>query len=434
MTAPTRAHRALRCALVACLAVLASFSSAAPAAFAIDEAGITAGTTDDVKTATILGNEWEKLATEPVFTSRGGWVGGNKFVTNPASRLGIVEPDVDVLSETYLISEPGRLYSGAITFETRIHGSRVDTDGAGGIQPARWTAFEAVTYCRYGDLITSPVYKTYMGWIGWDARSRTREIGTLEHAVNGCGTRNGVAPRLVAIELYAHTLVQANNPINAVSGQLLSNSNPSRANPNYPSDNFLVPGYTVLETSRHVWYAGLNHSYAPYDSDLPDYGDGNPGVGCAVNPNAAECDVLDRWKPYDDATDFDKVCSGAPAAEWLSFGWLPEWIGHYTSCLFKPKAGFPSDPVMYELEQSTVGTVTTQIKSVATALPQAESCGVLFTSNALGSPMSLDTCSWGDWSSAKTWIGYAAIVLAGLNGLNMLLGTIMSRSMRPDGD
>lgn len=390
-------------------------------------AGAAADTSEPVE-LTGPSQNWTMFPRDVQYVNRGGWSGGNKFVTNPNSQIAPVMDGATLLSETYVISEPYVSESGSLGVSVSLEGGRPDSDGPGGLVPVRWVAVETVFYCKSSVTGVPPNKTMYSGRYAWDGRARTTEVPVLGHTAKGC---DGSYLNVVAIEFFAHTLVNANETFEAGSGNA-GNTTRSPNNPAYRSGCILDKCDWVFgETMRTVWYPGLDLDYTPFDNMLTDYGDDEFGAVCVVNPAAAQCDVVNRWAPYQAAASFDKVCAGAPGAVWNDWSWIPEWMGHYTRCLFVPKAGFPVDPVRWELENSSLGEVFDASNRAVSALPRGETCGVIFDSDIAGVPFRLDTCAWSAWSSAKQYIGMAMMILAGVAGLNLLVGVFTNREMRP---
>lgn len=372
------------------------------------------------------------LPTSAKYPNSGGWSGGNKYVTDPTSILGAMAPKRVMLSETFVISEPYRTASGKAQVEIKVQGSRVDTDGTGGIEPVRWGAIETVFYCK-SPVSGSPVTTTYFGSVHWNAQAYGWAVPLQTWQFTGCD----LGTELVAVELYAHTRI---NRVAGPNGNMaefnsLQQSTPSLANPGYKTATscYVDCTFVVGETMRTVWYPGLFIDYTPFDNALKDFGDGNPGAICLANPNAAQCQVVNLWAPYDKAASW-AVCEGAPDASITSLDWLPGLVGHYVKCLFVPSAGFPMTPVLWEIDNSELGESKKTIEGVVAALPHKESCGVVMDTSIQGVPLRLDTCAWSAWAPAKTYITMAAFILAGFASLNLLLSVLLRREMRTDGE
>lgn len=131
---------------------------------------------------------------------------------------------------------------------------------------------------------------------------------------------------------------------------------------------------------------------------------------------------------YDDAANFDLACADPPAAEWLSFGWLGPWVGHYVNCLFDPGAGFRLAPVETALHDSFVGDLQ-DFGDGLSDLSFTGKCGVLFTatpSPLLGQGLTVDTCStwWNSFPVVRTVLGIGVAVGAALLSSNLLVGAI----------
>lgn len=128
------------------------------------------------------------------------------------------------------------------------------------------------------------------------------------------------------------------------------------------------------------------------------------------------CDVyMDAINPDGDwATDFDYVCSNPPAASWTSFDWLPNWVGHYTNCLFVPQLGFPAGMVQEAANETGLGDASTIVSDIGDALPAGESCGQLVSGDvAFMGQIDIDTCNW-TWASPMKLVLTIAVWILGV--------------------
>lgn len=385
---------------------------------AVVSAGPASAHTDDpVKTTGMRVPASALALTKATYPNRGGWSGGNKWIASPTSYLSPTMSTHGVrLSETYGISEPYN-NNGYNQMRVQYKGSRQDPDGVGGQAVERAMAFEAIWYCGRAD--TNAYTTVYSGFIFHN----TIDYWPYDGVLDGC---SGSYDRVIAVELWA---AQEFTGSAADGGSIsLGPNEPSLHNPRVRAAEPFNGRIQVQSWMRSVWYPGLSVDYTPFDAQLPDYSDGNVPPVCISDPTRAECQAVNRWKPYEQAASWD-VCSGAPAAEWLSFSWIPDFVKHYAICLFKPAAGFPADPVLWELENSSLGDVKVQVENVVTALPHSESCGTLIDSQLYGTPFRISTCSMSTWSEAKTFIGIGMIVFASLAGLNLVLGTLLDKNL-----
>lgn len=133
-------------------------------------------------------------------------------------------------------------------------------------------------------------------------------------------------------------------------------------------------------------------------------------------------------KPYIDAASFEVVCKDAPEAEWLSFGWLGPWVGHYAKCLFNPTAGLNLKPV----EARFAGTFVKDVIDVGGGLgdlTMPQTCGVLLSTQPsvlMGEAITVNTCEgfWNQLGGMRTLLGVAAAIAAAVFSSNLLVGAI----------
>lgn len=154
----------------------------------------------------------------------------------------------------------------------------------------------------------------------------------------------------------------------------------------------------------------------------------DPGVIlCKVFPENPGCfDVLNP--PVRDGSNFDEACADAPTVAWNDWSNLGAWIGHYARCLFVPLNGFDRGGwVASAWDQSAGGALATLAAEVASALTWTDSCGVLFSGDAGGFDLELDTCSWMEWSGpVRTIFGAGVVLMGGWFIAMQVMGTVLS--------
>lgn len=121
-----------------------------------------------------------------------------------------------------------------------------------------------------------------------------------------------------------------------------------------------------------------------------------------------------------DGTDFDTVCQGAPTAAWLDFNWLPSFIGHYASCMFRPVNGWDQKGTLAkEIDDSAVGDIGQVGTETVDSFAFSEDCGILFsTGNSKWLPgFAVNSCTWSQWGAVKT---IAALMITAFGGFWIL--------------
>lgn len=148
---------------------------------------------------------------------------------------------------------------------------------------------------------------------------------------------------------------------------------------------------------------------------------------CYIYPDLPGCyDVLNP--PYVDGTDFSVVCADPPEAAWLDFGWLPAVIGHYAECLFVPVNGWDRDgEVADAVATSSAGDLGTMISEVYVGLGSAVgTCGAIVDVDLVGTPLVIDTCSWGWAPPLRSVLVFGVLALGGFAVASFALRTVQS--------
>lgn len=179
--------------------------------------------------------------------------------------------------------------------------------------------------------------------------------------------------------------------------------------------------------------------YDDYIAHTP-YTDPDPLTdACSQQPDNNALEVYCYPIEHPEFTDyalFENACPNPPAAEWLSFTWIPEAIGYYAQCLFVPQGGGDANgEVRAALGKSAVGVMVDQMGQLGSTLDVAESCGTLVDATGQIVPLVIDTCDW-TWASpvklllsAVLWVLFAVWVLYFVTSL--LRGLVNRRTPSP---
>lgn len=156
-----------------------------------------------------------------------------------------------------------------------------------------------------------------------------------------------------------------------------------------------------------TWSADRWRTNQPYS------GESEQELICQINPNAAGCYEYNN-PPYVDGTDFATVCADPPAFEWGDFGWLNDFVGHFSKCLFTPVNGFDKNgQIAASWANSAGGQIGSLVTAGYSAMSVTGTCGSITQGAVIGgSPVNIDTCAW-DWASPMRVFLYWSVLVLG---------------------
>lgn len=144
-------------------------------------------------------------------------------------------------------------------------------------------------------------------------------------------------------------------------------------------------------------------------------GDWGVDQGNPVQIDTTPClELQDDW-----ATDFDRVCSGAPEFEFYTvlgisvfptMGSLGRWIGHYARCLFYPQRGFNTEPIAQAAQEGWMGASRSIFESVAADFGAGGGSGAGVAAKGGAGIYAVDTSvRFGDEDLARAWLGDSVV-------------------------
>lgn len=227
-------------------------------------------------------------------------------------------------------------------------------------------------------------------------------------------------------------------------------SNPARPFLNYVQFDVLtdVTSQGIPATYyTFTWYASRARSPVPYVanpmtsawceamggaaaglSGLGPCGFAGGGIGGGV--------IFPDWPVTEpDGTQWQVACADPPSAEWLSFSWLPGWVGHYASCLVVPKNGWKGQPILDRMNTTALGETYAAVRGLAVGLTFKFACGEIGRADIAGTPMVLTTCNdfFSRLGPVRDVVGWGLMAVAFINGVAAIMAAGGSKYLGLEG-